>query len=162
MIPAVIDMKTDNETKMFTLTDLTLEYGSSKEDRVEMKVKLKRKIKGEMLITYFPTILLTAISFATSFFKPFFFEAALSVNLTTMLVLTTIFISKMEGLPPTSDTKMIDIWLIICQLVPFAEVVLLTAIEYVREDETSDSKVPDHSLCQTDIAKFSGCSKVKN
>ena len=162
MIPAMIDMKTSNETKMFTLTDLTLEYGSSKEDRVEMKVKLKRKIKGEMLITYFPTILLTAISFATSFFKPFFFEAALSVNLTTMLVLTTIFISKMEGLPPTSDTKMIDIWLIICQLVPFAEVVLLTAIEYVREDETSDSKVPDHSLCQTDIAKFSGCSKVKN
>ena len=158
----MIDMKTDNETKMFTLTDLTLEYGSSKEDRVEMKVKLKRKIKGEMLITYFPTILLTAISFATSFFKPFFFEAALSVNLTTMLVLTTIFISKMEGLPPTSDTKMIDIWLIICQLVPFAEVVLLTAIEYVREDETSDSKVPDHSLCQTDIAKFSGSSKVKN
>ena len=158
----MIDMKTDNETKMFTLTDLTLEYGSSKEDRVEMKVKLKRKIKGEMLITYFPTILLTAISFATSFFKPFFFEAALSVNLTTMLVLTTIFISKMEGLPPTSDTKMIDIWLIICQLVPFAEVVLLTAIEYVREDETTDSKVPDYSSCHADIAKFSGCSKVKN
>ena len=162
MIPAKIDMKTDNETKMFTLNDLTLEYGSSEEDRVEMKVKLKRKIKGEMLITYFPTILLTAISFATSFFKPFFFEAALSVNLTTMLVLTTIFISKMEGLPPTSDTKMIDIWLIICQLVPFAEVVLLTAIEYVREDETTDSKVPDFSSCHTDIAKFSGCSKVKN
>ena len=158
----MIDMKTDNETKMFTLTDLTLEYGSSKDNLVEMKVKLKRKIKGEMLITYFPTILLTAISFATSFFKPFFFEAALSVNLTTMLVLTTIFISKMEGLPPTSDTKMIDIWLIICQLVPFAEVVLLTAIEYVREDETTDSKVPDHSFCHTDIAKFSGCSKVKN
>ena len=162
MIPAMIDMKTDNETKMFTLTDLTLEYGSSKDNLVEMKVKLKRKIKGEMLITYFPTILLTAISFATSFFKPFFFEAALSVNLTTMLVLTTIFISKMEGLPPTSDTKMIDIWLIICQLVPFAEVVLLTAIEYVREDETTDRKVPNHFSCHTDIAKFSGCSKVKN
>ena len=134
MIPAMIDMKTDNETKMFTLTDLTLEYGSSKEDRVEMKVKLKRKIKGEMLITYFPTILLTAISFATSFFKPFFFEAALSVNLTTMLVLTTIFISKMEGLPPTSATKMIDYWLILCQLVPFTQVVLRTAIEYLRDD----------------------------
>ena len=33
----------------------------------------------------------------SSFFKPSFFEAALNVNLTTMLVLTTIFISKMEG-----------------------------------------------------------------
>ena len=47
-----------------------------------------------------------------------------------MLVMTTIFISKMDGLPPTSAIKMIDIWLIMCQLVPFAEVVLLTAIEY--------------------------------
>ena len=48
--------------------------------------------------------------------------------------MTTIFISKMEGLPPTSATKMIDYWLILCQLVPFAQVVLLTAKEYLRED----------------------------
>ena len=61
--------------------------------------------------------------------------ASLSVNLTTMLVMTTIFISKMEGLPPTSDIKMIDIWLVLCQMVPFAEVVLLTAMEYNREDK---------------------------
>ena len=82
---------------------------------------------------YFPSLLLMLITYATTFFKPFFFEAALSVNLTTMLVMTTIFISKMEGLPLTSDIKMIDIWLIFCQLVPFSEVVLLTAIEYLRE-----------------------------
>ena len=50
-----------------------------------------------------------------------------------MLVMTTIFISKMEGLPPTSTTKMIDFWLIQCQLVPFAQVVLLTVKEHLRE-----------------------------
>ena len=61
---------------------------------------------------------------------PHIFQAALTVNLTTMLVMTTIFISKMDGLPPTSAIKMIDIWLVMCQLVPFCEVVLLTAIEY--------------------------------
>ena len=94
---------------------------------------LKRKITSELMTTYFPTLLLTAITFATTFFKPFFFEAALSVNLTTMLVMTTIFISKMESLPPTSDIKMIDIWLVLCQFYPFVEVVLLTAIEYQRE-----------------------------
>ena len=100
-----------------------------------MVVVMKRKITSEMMTTYFPTILLTAITFATTFFKPFFFEAALSVNLTTMLVMTTIFMSKMEGLPPTSDIKMIDIWLVLCQMVPFAEVVLLTAKEYHRRDD---------------------------
>ena len=95
-----------------------------------MFIVLKRKITSEMMTTYFPSIMLTAITFATTFFKPYFFEAALTVNLTTMLVMTTIFISKMDGLPPTSAIKMIDIWLIMCQLVPFFEVVLLTAIEY--------------------------------
>merc|ERR1712108_36446 len=100
---------------------------------------LKRKITSELMTTYFPTLLLTAITFATTFFKPFFFEAALSVNLTTMLVMTTIFISKMEGLPPTSDIKMIDIWLVLCQMVPFAEVVLLTAMEYYRDDSHGEN-----------------------
>ena len=55
------------------------------------------------------------------------------MNLTTMLVLTTIFISKMESLPSTSDIRMIDVWLILCQLLPFLEVVLLTAMEFFRE-----------------------------
>ena len=136
LAPGDIDMRMGTDMNLFTLISWTLDYGTGAyEDCVEMKVTMKRKPKGEILTTYFPTFLLTAIAFATSFFKPFFFEAALSVNLTTMLVLTTIFISKMEGLPPTSDTKMIDIWLIICQLVPFSEVVLLTAIEYVREED---------------------------
>ena len=87
-----------------------------------MVIVLKRKIISEMLVTYFPSFLLMAITFATTFFKPFFFEAGLSVNLTTMLVMTTIFISVMEKLPLTSYPKMIDFWLIFCQLVPFTEV----------------------------------------
>jgi len=103
-----------------------------------MSVTMRRKVTSELMTTYFPCLLLIAITFATTFFKPFFFEAALSVNLTTMLVMTTIFISKMEGLPPTSDIKMIDIWLILCQLVPFTQVVLLTAMECLREDEIEE------------------------
>ena len=57
------------------------------------------------------------------------------MNLTIMLVMTTIVIGKVEGLPTTSNTKMIDMWLILCQLVPFAQVVFLTIKEYLREDE---------------------------
>ena len=114
-------------------------FGNGKHG-VRMKIVMKRMITSELMTTYFPTILLTMITFATTFFKPFFFEAALSVNLTTMLVMTTIFMSKMESLPSTSDIKMIDIWLVLCQMVPFAEVVLLTAMEYHREDECFHKK----------------------
>ena len=51
-----------------------------------------------------------------------------------MLVMTTIFIGEMQMLPTTAYIKMVDIWLVFCQLVPFAEVILLTAMEYHRED----------------------------
>ena len=36
------------------------------------------------------------------------------------LVMTTIFTSKIEGLPPTSAMKMIDIWLIFYLVVPLS------------------------------------------
>ena len=121
-------MEQEVDMNLFTITEHYLVNKSDTRRGVSMEIKLKRKITSEMMTTYLPSILLLMITFATTFFKPFFFEAALSVNL------TTIFISKMEGLPPTSDIKMIDIWLILCQLVPFTQVVLLTAMEYLRED----------------------------
>ena len=93
----------DRDLTMFTVTNLTL---TKKEigNMVYMASKLKRKIATELLTTY----------------------------LTIMLVMTTIFTSKIEELPPTSDMKMIDIWLIFCLVVPFLEVILRTAIECVN------------------------------
>ena len=82
------------------------------------------------------------ITYATTFFKPYFFEAALSVNLTTMLVMTTIFMTVMQMLPATAYVKMIDIFLIFGQLYPFAEVVLLTIMEYQREGDGSGEEDP--------------------
>ena len=128
-------MEQSEDMTLFRITDKLLVNKDRTRKGVKMTIKMKRKIMSEMMTTYFPSLLLMMITYATTFFKPFFFEAALSVNLTTMLVMTTIFISKMEGLPPTSDIKMIDIWLVLCQMVPFAEVVLLTAMEYHRKDQ---------------------------
>ena len=56
---------------------------------------------NELLTTYLPTLFILAIVYATTFFKPFFFEAVVMVNLTAFLVLTTLFISVSESLPPT-------------------------------------------------------------
>ena len=128
-------MRQHLDMNLFTITEYHLVNMGFPEKGAKMEVKFKRKITSEMMTTYLPSVLLMMTTYATTFFKPFFFEAALSVNLTTMLVMTTIFISKMEGLPPTSDIKMIDIWLILCQLVPFTQVVLLTAMEYLRKDD---------------------------
>ena len=129
----------DKDLIMFAITDLRLE---KRKEQVHMVINLKRKIQTELLTTYLPTLLLLITTYATRFFKSEYFEASVTVNLTIMLVMTTIFTSKIEELPPTSDTKMIDIWLIFCLLVPFAFTLIQTAIECYRED-TSRPKRPE-------------------
>ena len=141
-------MDQEEDMNLFFMTSFALQPDPKDSKQVRMVMSMKRKITSEMMTTYFPSLLLIAITFATTFFKPVFFEAALSVNLTTMLLMTTIFMSKMESLPPTSDTKMLDIWLIICQLVPFSEVVLLTAIEYLRAEEDVNAENKVFTFCQ--------------
>lgn len=58
-----------------------------------MIIILKRRITDELLTTYLPTILILTIVYTTNYFKAFFFEAVVTVNLTSLLVLTTLFIS---------------------------------------------------------------------
>ena len=147
---------------LFTITNFDLVSATVPGEGIRMKITLKRKIMSEIMTTYFPSLLLMMITYATTFFKPFFFEAALSVNLTTMLVMTTIFISKMEGLPPTSATKMIDYWLILCQLVPFAQVVLLTIKENLREEEQENLALEKDQIQQHASTKDNSKADVED
>ena len=72
----------------------TLDYLNSNldSDGIKMEIVFKRRIMNELLTTYLPSFLLLLISYATTFFKPFFFEAAVTVNLSVMLVTTNLFI----------------------------------------------------------------------
>ena len=107
---------------------VSLEYMTEydKSQGIRMKVVFKRVIMNEVLTTYLPTALLIIISYATNFFSENHFEANLTVNLSVMFVMTTLFVSVMEKLPRTSYIRMVDIWLIYGQLFPFLEVVLVT------------------------------------
>ena len=124
LLPKQLEMLEDADLTLFHISYWQLDFRNEADhsEGIWMRVTLKRKILSEMMTTYLPSILLLMITFATTFFKPIYFEAALTVNLTNMLVMTTIFISVMERLPTTSYLKMVDFWLIFCQLVPFTEV----------------------------------------
>ena len=136
----------DKDLTLFTISDLTLAKEGNK-NMVYMAIKLKRKIVTELVTTYFPTILLLLITFSTIFFDKDLFGDAIAVNLTIMLVMTTIFTSKIEELPPTSDMKMIDIWLICCLVIPFLDVILRTTIECLN--------------CSCDICEGKGAKESK-
>ena len=156
--PDKLWLEQEKDMTLFQITNHRLIFTNSSNPKQGMRmiVVMKRKIMSEIMTTYFPSILLTLITFATTFFKRIYFEASLSVNLTTMLVMTTIFISKMEGLPPTSEIKMIDLWLVLCQLVPFIEVILVTAIEYHNVEKV---EIPEND---NDVINTPSASVIPN
>ena len=137
-------MKERTTLTMYVITKWTLEYQNqeSPEEGIQMRIILKRRIINELLTSYLPSVLLILLSYSTTFFRPFYFEASVTVNLTTMLVMTTIFIAVMDKLPSTAYIKMIDVWLIFGQLIPFARVVITTMMEQLRNG--SDRMVNHH------------------
>ena len=77
-------------------------------EEIRTIVWLRRKPWREVFTTYLPTILLALTTYVTTFFKPNFFEAALGANLTTMLMMTTIFMTSLSELTDTAYAKWID------------------------------------------------------
>ena len=106
------------------------------------RITLGRRLLGTILTVFFPTVLMNVVGHAANYFKSFFFEAVISINLTVMLVLMTMFISVSQQLPKTSYIKMIDVWLIFNLFIPFIEVLLHTYKDSLREEE--DREVNHH------------------
>ena len=64
------------------------------------------------------------------------------MNVTTLLVLATLFISVSNALPRTSYVKLIDIYLIFNLIIPFLEIILQTSLNLLAEDlEGEDTPV---------------------
>jgi len=124
--------------KMYTIEEAILENAKG----LSVSITFGRRLLGTILTVYLPTVLLNVIGHATNFFKPFFFEAVVTVNLTAMLVLTTMFINVSNNLPKTSYVKMIDVWLIFNLLLPFIEVLVHSYMDTLREDE--DREINHH------------------
>ena len=59
--------------------------------------------------------------------------------MTTLLVLTTFFISISDALPKTSYVKAIDLWLITNLLIPFIEIILISIMNiWYKESQGED------------------------
>lgn len=97
-----------------------------------LEITLGRQLLGTVLNIFIPTIVLNIISYTTNFYKDDFFETVVAINLTTMLVIVTLFVSVSENLPATSYMKMMDIWLLFNLLVPFNLILIHTYMENLR------------------------------
>ena len=67
--------------KNYEIGDAVIEDAKS----LSVSITFGRRLLGTILTIYLPTVLLNVIGHATNFFKPFFFEAVVTVNLTGKL-----------------------------------------------------------------------------
>ena len=131
-------MSADKELTEYFITDQPESPTLVESSRNEISLKLifKRRLTNEAMMTFFPSMLLIAISYATSFFRlPNFFNTAITVNLTVMLTTTTLLISVTKKLAETSYLKLEEAWLIFAMMVPFSQVILITFKEHLVDTE---------------------------
>ena len=64
----------------------------------------------------------------------------MAMNVTLMLVLTTLFVSVSTNLTSTAYIKMIDCWLIFSLFKPFVDIILQTYIQTLRERSEEKQK----------------------
>ena len=144
--PANITMESDTVLTQYIIKKWSLDFinPESEEEGIKLTIVFRRRIMNAVLTVYLPTVLILTIVYATNFFKDFFFEAVVTVNLTALLVLTTLFISVSGALPQTAYIKMVDIWLIFAQMIPWIEVLVHTCIDLMRSEGEEGREVNHH------------------
>lgn len=112
---------------------------------------------------YVPSCMLLVISYLTYHYNMEDFQTRISVALTSLLVLATLFSELVGGLPKTSYLKLIDIWFLGCIVANFFMVVCLVLIEKQRLWLASDplSKFGSKEGCAEQQPLFQFTTSVK-
>ena len=61
-----------------------------------LQIIIQRRLLSLILTTFLPTILMNIIGHMANYFKEDFFEGLMAMNMTVMLVLTTLFLRKVH------------------------------------------------------------------
>ena len=86
LLPGILAFSGKRELTQYFVKEFTIqEEKILSKKAVVISVTFGRRLLGIFLTIFFPTILLNVIGYATNFFKEFFFEAVITVNLTSML-----------------------------------------------------------------------------
>ena len=80
--PGLLEYLGPEELTQYYVKKYSIEETNLKKSKgLSVSIMLGRRLLGTILTLYLPTVLLNVIGNATNFFKPFFFEAFVTVNL---------------------------------------------------------------------------------
>ena len=104
------------------------------EGGLRMDIILGRNILSIFMVTYLPTILMNIINQSTVYIRTDGkYEFIITVNITCMVVLASVYTSVSTSLPSTASIKPVEIWLLVNLAYPFM-VIIVTSIQQVHRD----------------------------
>ena len=94
-------------------------------NKINVALVLRRKFLSIFMVTYLPTILMNMINQATSYMTTEDkYSLIITVNITCMMVLASVYLSVSNSLPTTSDIKPVEVWLIFNLAYPFLTILV--------------------------------------
>ena len=82
------------------------------------------------MVTYLPTILMNIINQATNYITgDSKYDLIITVNITSMMVLVSIYLSVSTSLPSTPNIKPVEVWLLFNLAYPFLVIITNVYVE---------------------------------
>ena len=108
-----------------------------------VSVKLGSNLVSVFLVTYLPTILMNFINQATNYLETESkCDLVITVNVTCMMVLASVYLSVSTSLPSTPAIKPVEVWLLFNLAYPFL-VIITNILTEVRERERERERDSD-------------------
>ena len=99
-----------------------------------MELHLILKTFSIFMVTYLPTILMNIINQATNYIRgEDRYQIILELNITSLMVLASIYLSVSNGLPGSSNIKPVEIWLLFNLAYPFLVIIVNILIQYFEK-----------------------------
>ena len=130
------------EIKGWTKKDLQM----NSKNMIEISLSLSKRPLTILMVTYLPTLLVNILNQATNYITGATkYDVIITVNITCMIVLASIYISVSASLPSTAGIKPIETWLLFNLSYPFLVIItnvimqvsfilrLILSIEYEYE-----------------------------
>ena len=93
---------------------------STSEQTAKVFVVLRRDLKVTVMVTHLPTLVMNMINQLTNHISgEGRYELIITVNITCMMVLASVYLSVSSSLPNTPSIKPVEIWLLASFIYPF-------------------------------------------
>ena len=131
LIPMVILDSGPSSIGQYDVKEWKLTGGNNS---LKCTVYLGRNIASIFMVTYLPTILMNLVNQATNYSRDSY-DLVITVNITCMMVLASVYISVSNSLPVTAAIKNIEIWLLFNLAYPVLVIVVNIILQVSQQGD---------------------------